>query len=166
MTKEYYEAHKDEICNRQRQKRASDPEWAEKARQKSKDYYYSKTKTSKQGVLKHRQRARIAQKRLRERKQEIRRKLQQTLGGKCVDCGITDWRLLDFDHIDPKLKRCNISQVLHKPREFLLEELKNCELRCPNCHRIKTMTKDEHNSYRLRKFRNPYRTKGWSTKGF
>jgi hypothetical protein len=90
----------------------------------------------------------------RERKQEIRKKLQAELGGKCVKCGIDDYRLLDFDHIDPKTKTMHISRKLNLPFETLLEEAKKCQLLCANCHRIKTIETRQFDP-RSRKYRVP-----------
>ena len=58
--------------------------------------------------------------------------------GKCVDCGITDWRVLEFDHIKGD-KKFNIGEYQRFGMELLKEEIRKCEVRCANCHRIKTM---------------------------
>lgn len=58
----------------------------------------------------------------------------------CVDCGNFDVRVLEFDHVkDTKLK--NISKLISQgSRLWRLEaEIKKCEVRCANCHRIKTI---------------------------
>lgn len=59
---------------------------------------------------------------------------------KCVDCGNNDFRVLDFDHIDPKTKVFNISVT--KVQNFislekLQAEISKCVIRCANCHRIR-----------------------------
>ena len=58
--------------------------------------------------------------------------------GKCIDCGIKDWRVLEFDHKSNKLY--NISDLVSKANSLLKikKEIKKCEIRCANCHRIKT----------------------------
>mgnify|MGYP001565511203 CR=1 FL=1 len=48
---------------------------------------------------------------------------------------------LDFDHIDPKTKKRQISSFRHAPRTqlpALLAELAKCRLLCACCHRLKT----------------------------
>jgi len=79
---------------------------------------------------------------------EKKLKLQKFLGGACVKCGITDSRLLDFDHIDPKTKSINISNKMWLPYEQLLNEVKKCQLLCPNCHRLKTRAGNENHHKR------------------
>jgi hypothetical protein len=57
------------------------------------------------------------------------------MGGKCVDCGIEDLEVLEFDHItDDKLTEVRkISNY-----QGMLDEAKKCTLRCCTCHLIKT----------------------------
>lgn len=69
------------------------------------------------------------------RKKENRLKAIEMLGGKCVDCGITE--NLEFDHIDPCTKEKNVCNYLNTPSK-LFEEVKKCELRCKKCHRERT----------------------------
>jgi hypothetical protein len=58
--------------------------------------------------------------------------------GKCIDCGISDWRVLEFDHVRGK-KKFNIGDYQKYSMKVLKEEIRKCEVRCANCHRIKTM---------------------------
>lgn len=71
------------------------------------------------------------QKDLREHKKQLR------YGKSCIDCGITDWRILEFDHIDPKEKIKNVSAC--STIETMTSEASKCELRCVCCHRLKTV---------------------------
>lgn len=59
---------------------------------------------------------------------------------KCVDCGESDTRVLDFDHVIGK-KVANVSDLVNGSYsiEKIKEEIRKCEIRCSNCHRIKTM---------------------------
>ena len=56
----------------------------------------------------------------------------------CVDCGETNPIVLEFDHIEDKymevskLVRCSYSVSKIK------KEIEKCEVRCANCHRLKT----------------------------
>lgn len=57
----------------------------------------------------------------------------------CVDCGSMDIRILEFDHVRGK-KSENITRMLESsPWERIASEIAKCEVRCANCHRIKTM---------------------------
>jgi hypothetical protein len=54
----------------------------------------------------------------------------------CVDCGVTDPVLLDFDHRDPSSKRSEVGRVANtKPWPQVRAEIEKCDVRCANCHR-------------------------------
>lgn len=67
----------------------------------------------------------------------------------CVDCGMADIRVLEFDHIGTKT--INISDLTRKPNavEKIKEEIKQCEVVCANCHRIRTMVRGNHYRHRM-----------------
>ncbi len=56
----------------------------------------------------------------------------------CVDCGISDWRVLDFDHVRG-IKRFAISSKMNGQASIktIKEEIAKCDMRCANCHRIR-----------------------------
>ena len=58
----------------------------------------------------------------------------------CVDCGNSDIRVLEFDHVRGQ-KLGNVSHAVHQTwsEEKLLNEIAKCEVRCCNCHRIATI---------------------------
>lgn len=57
----------------------------------------------------------------------------------CVDCGIKDPRCLEFDHV--KGEKENEISFLKKlgNKNKMLIEMEKCEVRCGNCHKIKTI---------------------------
>jgi len=59
----------------------------------------------------------------------------------CADCGINDYRLLDFDHLANK--KYTISHMVsgNYSLETVLNEVSKCEVVCSNCHRIRTVTR-------------------------
>lgn len=58
----------------------------------------------------------------------------------CVDCGVTDPRVLDPDHQDSTTKNNNVSRMVQLcvSEGRLKEELGKCVPRCARCHRRKT----------------------------
>lgn len=56
----------------------------------------------------------------------------------CVDCGNTDIRVLEQDHISDKSFNIS-SKVGTITLESLMPELQKCETVCANCHRIRTV---------------------------
>jgi hypothetical protein len=57
----------------------------------------------------------------------------------CVDCGVTDLRVLEFDHVRGD-KLANVSKLIRygSSRELVLAEIAKCDVRCKNCHAIVT----------------------------
>lgn len=60
----------------------------------------------------------------------------------CVDCGIADIRVLEFDHVRGE-KLDSVGQMVRRGRsvELLRAEIDKCEVRCRNCHVIATFTR-------------------------
>lgn len=65
----------------------------------------------------------------------------------CVDCGESDPIVLEFDHLDPTLKKGNISYLVSMcvAKQTLTEEISKCEVVCCNCHRRRTYIQFGHN---------------------
>lgn len=66
----------------------------------------------------------------------------------CVDCGVTNPVLLDFDHLRDKM--AEISRLVHTGASWvkIQAEIDKCEVRCANCHARKTAR--EQGSYRTK----------------
>ena len=57
----------------------------------------------------------------------------------CIECGISDVRVLQFDHVPERgVKKFKISSTGFKPWRSFLEELAKCDVVCANCHAIRT----------------------------
>lgn len=58
----------------------------------------------------------------------------------CIDCGETDVRVLEFDHVRGN-KSANIARYLNNAISWstIEAEIAKCEVRCANCHRLKTL---------------------------
>lgn len=57
----------------------------------------------------------------------------------CVDCGIDLSNVLTFDHVRGK-KKANVTDMVSwgYSWETILKEIGKCEIRCFNCHMLKT----------------------------
>lgn len=99
--------------------------------------------------------ARVGENR-RKRKDKIREWLTDYLSTHpCVDCGSTDIRILEFDHVKGE-KSYNISSMLKEAYsvEKVADEVNKCEVRCANCHNIVTVTRSQnwrHHAYEASK---------------
>jgi len=84
----------------------------------------------------------------RTRVQVRQRMWQHLLSHPCIDCGETDPRVLDFDHL--RDKRAEVGALVRAGASWtrVLEEIAKCQVRCANCHRRRTMK--EAGSYRTK----------------
>lgn len=57
----------------------------------------------------------------------------------CVDCGNSNPIVLEFDHVRG-VKKLNVSDMILRSYSLktIQDEIDKCEIRCANCHRIKT----------------------------
>lgn len=73
----------------------------------------------------------------KKRKVEIQNFLIEFLQNHpCIDCNETNIVVLDFDHRGNK--KYNISNMMSSSLIKVKEEISKCDIRCANCHRIKT----------------------------
>lgn len=57
----------------------------------------------------------------------------------CVDCGVKNPVVLEFDHRYPDRKITEVSRLMVSKRwPRVLSEIEKCEVRCVNCHRRRT----------------------------
>jgi hypothetical protein len=65
----------------------------------------------------------------------------------CVDCGESDIRVLEFDHVKgEKLNAIATLMAKSRPLKIIELEIEKCEVRCANCHCKRTRT----NSWRCK----------------
>jgi len=64
----------------------------------------------------------------------------------CVDCGFSDIRALQFDHRDRSKKLANVSYLMKHcaSTEKLMAEIAKCDVRCANCHFIRSAEERHH----------------------
>jgi DNA-directed RNA polymerase subunit M/transcription elongation factor TFIIS len=67
----------------------------------------------------------------------------------CVDCGAADPVVLDFDHVGEK--RWGVVQLAGRECSLtaLGQEIAQCEVRCANCHRRRTIVQQQHFRHHL-----------------
>lgn len=74
------------------------------------------------------------------RRQILRQNVCEYLSDKfCIDCKNNDSRVLEFDHVRG-VKVANISTMIRNCMtwDVILTEISKCDVRCANCHRIRT----------------------------
>lgn len=69
----------------------------------------------------------------------VRANIAASMSQGCIDCGNRDIRVLEFDHVrgskvDGIGRMIRMGYALPK----IMEEISKCEVRCKNCHAIKT----------------------------
>jgi L-lysine 2,3-aminomutase len=71
-----------------------------------------------------------------ERKQKVLDYLREH---PCLDCGETDPVVLEFDHVRG-IKKSAVADLIRRNYSWsvVAEEIEKCEVRCANCHRLKT----------------------------
>lgn len=77
---------------------------------------------------------------VKARREENRREVLLYLADHtCVDCGIENPVVLEFDHRDPRQKLRDVSRLMVSKRwPRVRAEIEKCDVRCVNCHRRKT----------------------------
>lgn len=73
-----------------------------------------------------------------DRRIRVQKEFIEWLSSKsCMDCGISDVRVLEFDHRGDK--EYNVSHLINMGRETAAyKEIEKCDIVCANCHRIRT----------------------------
>ena len=98
----------------------------------------------KHGTTKHYERRRgvsfrcgkCAYEAVKKRRWEIKKKLVDHAGGKCIKCGYNkSLSALTFHHRDPEQKTFQIAKNYNAMTfELLVDEVNKCDLLCANCH--------------------------------
>lgn len=151
--KNYYQTHKEEHDK-------TTKEWAKNNPNYQKDYYAkNREKEIKDACDWQKKNLEKVQKNHRNLFHERRLKAFDLLGNKCVQCGETDWRCLQIDHIHgggcqhSKLRQTwgIISDVINDP-----DRNSKYQLLCANCNWKKRYELKEHNDHnRMWEFRKP-----------
>lgn len=89
----------------------------------------------KRGDLHKRQSAASRERRLAKAKAFVR---QHLATHPCVECGESDPRVLEFDHVGPKSTEISVLTHNGAPISIIRKEIESCEVVCANCHRRRT----------------------------
>lgn len=97
---------------------------------RSKSYY-------KQNIVK--QKAAVTANKARYKKRNKEFVLNYLKKHPCIDCGESDIRCLEFDHVRGQ-KISHVALLLHHvcSLNVIKNEIKKCDVRCANCHRKRT----------------------------
>lgn len=101
------------------------------SREKSKKFYNDNVETQRVVIYKQK----------KDRKKESRQKVNEYLSfHPCLDCKNNNIIVLEFDHRDRSKKHKAISEMVATGYAWskIKEEIDKCDVRCANCHRIKT----------------------------
>ena len=68
----------------------------------------------------------------------------------CIDCGETNPIKLEFDHRNGSDKVSNVSNLIRRNGlKSLQAEIAKCDVRCSNCHKVKTAKDQNWGMYKL-----------------
>jgi hypothetical protein len=157
----YVERKRAEINAQRRALRLADPERFRAVEKAWRDANIERARAkNRRNFYRHRE-ARNADSRRRHSERTLlwgegKKLLLAALGGTCVDCGISDPRVLHFDHVDIAAKRGGIMTLLRRhgiDSPILWDEMEICVLRCANCHSIKTFENGDYVSGQARRHR-------------
>ena len=113
------------------------------------DKEFHKTKLNKSGLYSYCRSCEL--KRTNERRYENKVKIFNYLKEHpCIDCGNSNPLVLEFDHRQKKESRKHSLNEMVNNRvswKRVFEEIQKCDVRCANCHRIKTA--HEQSNYKL-----------------
>jgi len=103
-----------------------------KKREATYEHQYRKT------VMGKLKKSRLESRRKKNMKIKNRRLIQSLKSNSCTDCHIVyPYYCMDFDHLDPNIKKWNINSIMNKGTNTILSEIQKCELVCANCHRLR-----------------------------
>jgi hypothetical protein len=76
-------------------------------------------------------------------KKQRRHKLKQQYDeiksqAKCEICGFSDWRALQYHHVDKNNKTLEVSNMVYRgfAMDKIIKEMSKCKCICANCHQI------------------------------
>lgn len=122
-SKSYYKNNKDEVLERNRQRRTNNIDIVLRKEKERRDTNKERDKQSRDSY----------------RSRNIKYVLDIKNESKCCICGESSSPCLDFDHIDTKLKRNTVANLSAQgySLDVVRTEISKCQIICANCHREK-----------------------------
>lgn len=111
--------------------------------EKSKDQFYTFNRGAKKSILRSECKQCTLQKK-REREKMYNQEYEkwfQTIPKKCEHCGETKAYVIDFHHLDPSNKECEVADIrsrswsVKRKISVAKKEMAKCIQLCSNCHR-------------------------------
>ncbi len=96
--------------------------------------------------------AKLKEMQRRHRERNFERMMAYLRSHPCVDCGIDDPIVLDFDHLPQFEKRFAIARAINastRSWQSIIAEIEKCEVVCANCHRRRTARRGMHRKHLL-----------------
>lgn len=72
---------------------------------------------------------------------------QRLRSERCIDCGLTDPTVLEFDHVGTKTRPVTVLAWSGASLVRIESEMSQCQIRCVNCHRRRTAQAGGHYRY-------------------
>ncbi len=81
----------------------------------------------------------------REWRARVRKSVIERFGGKCAECGFSDWRALQIDHINGggNQERMLATSPHAYYKAIIASEDRRYQILCPNCNQIKRYVRGE-----------------------
>lgn len=98
---------------------------------KETEFYIKERKTGRRSSWCKKCTLNLQKKRWRDRKTKV----VELMGGQCENCGYDqNYAALDLHHTDPNKKEFIFRELIGRPWNVVIAEIKKCELLCKNCH--------------------------------
>lgn len=132
-SKQYYQKHKEQYEEHARKYYL---EHKEQIIQKTRKYHLEHSEQAKKASRKYR----------RKLMRELRQKIIEKLGNKCIRCGFSDVRTLEIDHVHGggSKERKEIHDCKKYYDKVLADMNENYQLLCANCNSIKISENGEY----------------------
>ena len=74
-----------------------------------------------------------------------RKEVLDYLGGKCMECGFSDYRALQIDHVNNNgyLERKNDKRMVRPFVHLIRDRIKQYQILCANCNQIKRKEREK-----------------------